>query len=66
MKMAVQAVGPQQQALALDDPASPEDEQVQAELIAGFAAVMGNIGMSMIMQQMSFTKQTIDQAIHEE
>lgn len=64
--MAVQPISGQPQTLALEDPTTPEDEQIQAELIAGFAAVMGNIGMSMIMQQMSFTKQTIDQAIHEE
>jgi hypothetical protein len=61
--MAVEQVGGGNQKLAVDEPELTPEEQAEVE--AAFAQVMGSIGMSLLMNQLNFVKQTADKVVYE-
>ena len=58
--MAVTPVAGGQPAAATDSQASAQSDE--AQLQAAFTSVVGSIALPMVMQQMNFSKQIIDQA----
>jgi hypothetical protein len=59
--MAVNAVGAAQQ-VTMDPPTTPEDQQA---IEAAFATAVMAIALPMVMRQMSFSKQTVDEVFAE-